>query len=225
MTTRLASPRKVARRTGATVPRVAFDLLVEDPSLRAAAGSTGVQLGAALELSVDGLDGLLPGLGVGVEEYFVAARSLWAALSANESPPVTAVLVRVPLLDLRQKDSRSLRVDLSAQYEALEHVPAFEAALGLLDASPDWDALAAAGALSREGDRSSLALEVRSPVWPLELGSAPCPGEQARRVLLEASHAAWRDRRVRRLLRVRVDALQVWPDPAPFRSRLVSLPA
>lgn len=217
MTNRLASPRKVARRYGATVPRVAFDLLVDDPVLRAAAGSTGVQVGASLELSVPALDGLEPGLGDRVHGYFCAARSLWAALSTDSDPGRAAVLVRVPMIDLRQKDSRTARVDLTAQYEALGHVPPLVPALDLLDASPDWDGLARIGDLVRDGDRSTLVVEARSPVWPLELGAAPCPGELRREVLLEASHAAWRDRRVRRLVRVCVAAIVVWPDPADFR--------
>lgn len=217
MTNRLASPRKVARRDGATVPRVAFDLLVDDPVLRAAAGSTGVQVGASLELSVPALDGLEPGLGGRVHGYFCAARSLWAALATDSDPGRAAVLVRVPMLDLRQKDSRTSRIDLTAQYEALGHVPPLVPALDLLDASPDWDELARLGDLVRDADRSTLMVGARSPVWPLELGAAPCPGELRREVLLEASHAAWRDRRVRRLVRVRVDAIEVWPDPADFR--------
>ena len=227
---RLAAPRRVAARPqGVTVPRVAFDLVELDPTVRAAAGSVGVQVGAALELPVAALDSMVPGLGTRVEAFFLTARDLWAGLdvgglAASFSPegtvalPEGTVLVRVPLIDVRQKDSRTVRVDLSAQFEALEHVPALRPALALLDTDPSWEALGSLGVLERDGDRSSLLLEVRSPLWPLELGAAPCPGELRRSVLLEASHAGWRDRRVRRLLRVRVDALQVWPDPSPFRS-------
>lgn len=230
---RLAAPRRVGSRpTGATVPRVAFDLVELDPAVRALAGGVGVQVGAALELPVAALDSLQSGLGTRVEAFFRSARVLWSDLDVasldaqlpvgalSEAPrtlPEGAVLVRVPLLDVRQKDSRTLRVDLAGQFVALEHVPVLRPALDLLDASPDWDALGRLGALEREGDRSALTLEVRSPLWPLELGAAPCPGELRRLVRLEASHAGWRDRRVRRLLRVRVDALQVWPDPTPFR--------
>lgn len=231
---RLAAPRRVdVRPAGSTVPRVAFDLVELDPSVRAVAGGVGVQVGAALELPVAALDSLQTGLGTRVEAFFLTARALWADLDVSAlaeglaSVPFTdavpglpdgSVLVRVPLIDVRQKDSRTLRVDLAGQFVALEHVPVLRPALDLLDASPDWDVLARLGTLERDGDRSSLTLEVRSPLWPLELGAAPCPGELRRSVRLEASHAGWRDRRVRRLLRVRVDALQVWPDPAPFRS-------
>ena len=230
---RLAAPRRVsARPSGVTVPRVAFDLVELDPTVRAAAGSVGVQVGAALELPVSALDALQQGLGERVEAFFLAARALWSDLdvatlaatlpsvSIVEVSPVLpkgSVLVRVPLIDVRQKDSRTLRVDLAGQFAALEHVPVLRPALDILDTSPDWDALAGCGVLEREGDRSSLTLEVRSPLWPLELGAAPCPGELRRSVRLEVSHAGWRDRRVRRLLRVRVEALQVWPDPLPFR--------
>lgn len=232
---RLAAPRRVgALAGGSTVPRVAFDLVETDPQVRALVGGAGVQVGAALELPVAALDGLRAGLGARVEAFFLAARTLWSdvdvASLADSLPsgvltdslpalPEGSVLVRVPLIDVRQKDSRTLRVDLAGQFSALEHVAALRPALGLLEASPDWSALGALGALERDGDRSALTLEARSPLWPLELGAAPCPGELRRRVLLEASHAGWRDRRVRRLLRVRVDALQIWPDPVPFRDR------
>jgi len=214
---RVAAPRRVGERVAVvTVPRTAFELVETDPAVRAAAGAVAVQVGSALEMPVDALDALVPGLGARAESFFLAARALWAVL--DERPlPAEAVLVRVPLLDLRQKDSRTVRVDLSAQYEAIEHVAALRPVLGLLDADPDWASLAGLGVLERSGDRAELIVEVRSPLWPLELGGAPCPGELRRCVRLEASHAAWRDRRVRRLVRVRLDALQAWPDPAPFR--------
>lgn len=230
---RLASPRRIdARPAGATVPRVAFDLVELDPKVRSLAGGVGVQVGAALELPVAALESLQTGLGARVEGFFLAARALWAGLDVADlaaslpvSPlaetcpvlPAGSVLVRVPLLDVRQKDSRTLRVDLAGQFVALEHVPVLRPVLDLLDASPDWDALALLGVLERDGDRSALTLEARSPIWPLELGAAACPGELRRSVRIEASHAGWRDRRVRRLLRVSVDSLQVWPDPSPFR--------
>jgi len=200
-----------------TVPRVVLDLVEPDPAVRAAAGSAARQLGAALEFDVAVLDTVADGLGRRCEEFFRATRALWQVLDAGD-PPVGAVRVRVPLLDVRQKDSKTARVDLSGQLTALERLPVTRPLLDLLESAPDWDALGRLGALERDGDRSALTVSLRAPLWPLELGGPASPGEVDRELRLEGSHAAWRDRRARRLVRVRVDASEIWPDPSPYRS-------
>lgn len=198
-----------------SVPRTVVELLEPDPGRRAAAGSAFRQLGATLEADVNALDHVVPGLGSRCIDYLLSTRDLWACREAGE-PLEHAVVVRVPLVDRRQTDSKVARVDLGPLYAAMEHVPALVPALGLLDADPDWSALDRVGTLERHDDRSALTVELASAHWPLELGGPSSPGELVRTVRLEASHAAWRDRRVRRLVRVVVHAQEIWPDPALF---------
>jgi hypothetical protein len=198
-----------------SVPRTVVELLEHDPARRAAAGSAFRQLGATLEADVGALDLVVPGLGTRCVDYLLAARDLWACREAGD-PVEGAVLVRVPLVDRRQTDSKVARVDLGPLHAAMEHIPALVPALGLLDADPDWSTLAGVGTLERHDDRSTLTVELASAHWPLELGGPAAPGEVSRTVRLEASHAAWRDRRVRRLVRVVVHAREIWPDPNLF---------
>lgn len=209
--------RRVDDGINGSVPRSVVDLVETDPARRAAAGSTFRQIGATLEADVSALNQVVPGLGERCSTYMVAARDLWGRRELGNTLK-DAVLVRVPLLDRRQVDSKTARTDLGPLYEAMEHIPSLRAALGLLDSTPDWDALAAVGLLERDGDRSVLTLELPTQQWPLELGGPAAPGEVSRTLRLETSHATWRDRRVRRLVRVVVHALEIWPDPTTYRS-------
>jgi hypothetical protein len=52
--------------------------------------------------------------------------------------------------------------------------------------------------------------------WPTALGGPAAPNELHRHVKIVANHAKWRDRKVRRLVRVEVSCDEVWPDPACF---------
>jgi hypothetical protein len=207
--------RRTTDTATVTVPRTVVELLETNPARRAAAGSAFVQVGATLEADVDALDRVVPGLGSRCVDYVLAARDVWASRETGESL-AGAVLVRVPLLDRRQIDSKAARVDLSTEFAAMEHIAALSPALRLLDTDPDWVSLAQVGQLDRHDDRCALTVEVSATQWPLELGGPVSPGELARVLRLEASHAAWRDRRVRRLVRVVVHALEVWPDPEAF---------
>lgn len=199
-----------------SVPRSVVDLVETDPARRAAAGSAFRQMGATLEADVSALNKVVPGLGERCSMYMFAARNLWELYELGDTPK-DAVLVRMPVLDRRQVDSKTARTDLGPLYDAMEHIPALRDALGLLDSAPEWDALAAMGLLERDGDRSVLTLELPTRQWPLELGGPPAPGEVSRTLRLETSHATWRDRRVRRLVRVVVYAIEVWPDPTAYR--------
>lgn len=199
-----------------TVPLTVLDLLELDPVRYAAAGSALRQIGACLEVDVGALDLVADGLGERCTDFYLHARRLWE--SGVVSPGDGAVHVRVPLVERRQSDSKAGRTDLSAELAAMERMPVLRTALGVLDAVPNWDVLSAIGEVSRADDRATLAMELQGTHWPLELGGPPAPGEVSRRLQLDVSYAAWRDRRVRRLLQLRVDSLELWPDPAPYRT-------
>ena len=202
-----------------SVPLTVTDLLLDDADARAAARAASQPFGSGSEVPLDALDGIVPGLGDVAAEFFLAARAVWESYRCGE-PVGDAVIVRVPLLDLRQVDSKAARVDLVAQAQALEDMPETREAGGILDAKPRWSKLRTLGTLSRTKDRATLVFATSSRRWPMELGGPGCPGELRREILLEVSHAAWRDRRSRRLIRFASCAVEVWPDPEPFRSRI-----
>jgi hypothetical protein len=152
------------------------------------------------------------------ENYFESARRLWAHL--KEQPISGEVLaVRRPLVKVHQSDSkRDGRADLRDELAGLEQYGGFHA---LLDAllGPEvsrTDLEEAAGAWQREidisGSRVQVKLWVCDPVaWSDAVGGPAGPGEVARIFTLVAQHAPWRDRRVRRLVALNVEAEELWP--------------
>ena len=131
------------------------------------------------------------------------------------------VLVRRTVTEHTQRDDANGRSDLSYVIEAAQGV----SLLGwitdsLCGANPDyveilrkasvWDAH-----LEQDGVRSVLTLDIPSTKgWPDALGGSQGLRELKRRITIETNHAKWRDRRVRRLVRVLVESDELWADPA-----------
>lgn len=128
--------------------------------------------------------------------------------------PVTA---RRVLLDDRQDTGRAKR-DLDEALDALDGHRYLGPVADVLLApeAPTRKALGSVVGSEAKVSRSDGALVVTvaatSPGWPAALGGAPMPNEVRRWFRLEARHAAWRDRRVRRLARIVVWAEERWPD-------------
>lgn len=172
------------------------------------------QLGKMLEVDLTAVALVDPGLGRRLNVYWAAASELWGRLSAGGS--VSGVAVRLPLTNARQTDSSASRSDLRGELTAAEHMSTLRPALTILDTEPDWDALSEIGTLERDGSHAALTVIVYGGLWPLCLGGPRRPGELYREVRIEANHAAWRDRRVRRLRSLSVNAVEIWPDPDGF---------
>lgn len=199
-----------------TVPFTVVDLLVEDAAVRHQLRSRAVTLGASSEIPVSVLDETSEGLGARALEFLAAARKVWEDHDAGR-PVGDAVLVRVPLLDVRQVDSKAARSDLVGQCHALERTPETRDVATILDARPRWSRLKEYGTLTRNKDRATFVFVASADRWPMDLGGPACPGELRREILLEVSHASWRDRRSRRLVRFAAVAVEVWPDPESYR--------
>lgn len=199
-----------------TVPFTVVDLLVEDATVRHQLRSQSVALGASSEIPVAALDAVTQGLGARALAFLAAAREVWDQHRAGR-PVGDAVLVRVPLLDVRQVDSKAARSDLVGQCQALERMPETRDIAAILDARPRWSRLKEQGTLSRSKDRATFMFVAAADRWPMDLGGPACPGELRREILLEVSHASWRDRRSRRLVRFAAVAVEVWPDPERYR--------
>jgi hypothetical protein len=200
-----------------SVPFTVIDLLVDDAEHRRTLRAAAVQVGSSSEIPLTALEELSTGLGDIALQYLDAARKVWDDHASGRTVG-DAVLVRVPLIDMRQVDSKAARSDLVGQCQALERMPETKEIAGILDPKPRWSRLKSLGSLTRSKDRATFVFSTSSPRWPMDLGGPGCPGELRREILLEVSHASWRDRRSRRLVRFAAVAVEVWPDPAPYRS-------
>jgi hypothetical protein len=129
-------------------------------------------------------------------------------------------VVRRVLVEHVQKDDTSGRSDLAHVLEAADTVSLLDWVLdGMCSTNPAYpDILRRASVwsaqLEQDGVRSVLTLEIPSTKgWPAVLGGSQGTRELKRRITIETNHAKWRDRRVRRLMRVLVEADELWADP------------
>jgi hypothetical protein len=133
--------------------------------------------------------------------------SLWEDLAGE------AVVVQRALVRVRQTDGKNGRSDLAAELDALMSVPALAAVCeALLEQDVD-DSKLVGCEVERSGNTTTVRVCVSSLEWPDALGGAPCPGETRRVFELTANHAKWRDRRVRRLQALSIDAEELWAEP------------
>jgi hypothetical protein len=189
-----------------TIPLTAAALALQDGE---AVARCAVRLGHRVEVDMVRLrEAFGAEAALRVERYWDAARKLWA----DGSGP--AIVITRTLHQAAQKDSKAGRVELVDELAALEELRNGGA---LVDAllGPEVDPEALRGhALQSVGNETYITITRRSTEWPASLGGPPIPGELRRHVRVVANHSKWRDRKVRRLVRVEVTAEEVWPDPA-----------
>jgi hypothetical protein len=213
-----------------TVPvAVAASLLADRPDLRALLSEHGRQVGRRVEVDLDAVAaaGHRP-LAQALLLYGRECDELWRALEASTAGGRPFVTVRRDLLEHVQLTGKKDRADLGEVYEAFATVPTLaDLVERLTGAEPDVAALtlmasSLGGQLSVPAD-GVLEVTLRlSGRWALPdvLGGVSGPGEVSRELVLTARQAAWRDRRVRRLARVLVRSVELWPDPAPSQAGL-----
>lgn len=152
--------------------------------------------------------------------YAQRCERLWARLAdgvVDGSGPYVAV--RRPLVRVRQRAGGGDRYDLVDHARALARWPGLsQAAVALLARRPDMDELRVAvaptaGRVWRRDGVTSVELPCEPAAFPPELGGGSPVREARRWVRMDARHARWRQRRSRRLVRLAVDAEEVWPDP------------
>lgn len=203
-----------------TVPAAAAALLFAPIGAPVAAGRA---LGARAEVDVHAWLGAPQGQMA--LDYLAAARRLWARR------PGPAVTVRQELSRAVQVTGKVGRCDLDLHLRELAQVPGLGTVASMataeqVDVGALEELLDALGG-SMEAGEGALSVRVpfvAAPGSPAWLGGAALPGELRRVAELSVRHAAWRDRRVRRLAAVRVVSEQLWPDPAPWRARLAAAP-
>jgi hypothetical protein len=131
------------------------------------------------------------------------------------------ISLRRPLLAARQREDGTTKVVLRDEYDALSALAGVGTAVDTaLEAEPDRDRLALlcaqAGGVLHAVDNGVNQLEFPvegRTIWPLALGGPSTANEFTRWITVTTRHAAWRDRKLRRLTAVDIDVEEVWPDP------------
>lgn len=206
------------RTVPAWVAQLALGDLTEDVS--AALRAAGRTLGSRVELDVAAVGATLGNAAASkLVAYEQRCRDFFEAWLAGEAAG-PYVIVRRPLVKVRQIDTKDARVDLGPTLDALTTVSGIgDIVEEVTGAKPDWELVARLGtafeaAVERDGNDTTVTLHCAFDTsWPDELGGVPTRGELQRILRLGLSHAAWRDRRNRRLVSVTVEAEEIWPDP------------
>lgn len=179
------------------------------------------QLGRRPEVDLRAVASECPRLAVELEQILRASRQVWSAVT-NQLAGVPYVRTQRQLAQHVQVTAKSGRSDLGDVLEVLtEQAGVGTIVEALTAAEPDLLlvrdlATVFAGKVATLPD-GSVELELVLPGvggLPELLGGPSWPGEVRRRLVVVVRHAAWRDRRVRRLASVTVVAEEVWADPA-----------
>lgn len=209
----------------------AATLLYERVDLASACAGAGIEMGRRIEVDLDVVASeVSPGLADILEAYGHQCDRLWDDYVSGRAG-IPYVVVRRMLTQHAQVTGKTGRRDLNAVYTVLESVPALAGALDVLTA-PELDVDRARAVVAGANGELQVEVGVAHAAFTLEgrhalpeaLGGVPYPNEFARIVTLSIRHAAWRDRRVRRLGSVRIDVDELWADPRPLQAALDALP-
>jgi hypothetical protein len=205
--------RPVAERS---VPALVLELV--DPSF-AHWDAVGVHLGDAVEVGIPELARFSPELADRCNAYWAACRRFWDDVAAG-AVRRDGVETRRVLAENRQTDSRQGRCDLTAELEAFSTGDLAGLVEQLTGTGVNWDEISSnpmVESVVRDGDASTVTLLYPGRgAWDDVLGGGCSRAETGRRFMLGLSHAKWRDRRVRRVVSLSVEAVEIWPNPAPF---------
>jgi hypothetical protein len=202
-----------------TVPALAAAIVCTEKTERDLVTSCGVRVGAAVEIDLDRVAQSNPELAACLENYWASCNELWDRFAGGDIG-LDAVDVRRLLRSVAQTDSRQGRKDLNAEVdEILSLAVVGPLVKEILGSNPDFDSIVARGGsvgMSIEANADThtvrFTLPARRP-WSNELGGTASRGEWERVFTLRVSHAAWRDRRVRRLMSLHVHATETWARP------------
>lgn len=206
-----------------TVPAPLVAALLGDrEDLAAQIRPHGRRIGARTEVDVDAVRAVNPALADAIDRFDADTAALWDTATG------AYVTTSRTIAEHRQVTGKTGRADLTEVFADLAQMSATSGVLeALTGPDPDPDELAAAagaaGGWVRQDPNGAWCVQVSltgAVCWPDTLGGPPLPTEVSRQVTLVARHAAWRDRRVRRLAQVTVTVEEMWADPTPARALL-----
>lgn len=163
-------------------------------------------------------------------QEYLAAR---ATGYRNEARP--SITIRRPLMKVTQIDRKDSRKDLSNEIDELAKIAIVgEFVSTLLDTKTSktrtekLERLSTAlGATVEQIDENktvaTFAIASPNHIWPEILGGAATPGEVNRVFTLTANHAAWRDRRVRRLQTLEISVDELWAHPLNAAAKIARI--
>ena len=171
------------------------------------------------QLDVEALSKQRPDLAGRLAEFADANRRLWDAHRTGAGGVPYVVAAR-DVVAVRQRDDATGRTDLADQLASADKVVLLARLVEMAtSATCDWDELVKrasvwGGVVEHDGKNGhTVVLNVEGAQdWPAEWGGAARANELQRQVIVEVNHAAWRDRRVRRLVSVSVTVFELWPD-------------
>lgn len=207
-----------------TIPLPAASyLLATRPDLKAALQSCGRQVGGRVELDLNAVAQISPDLVGPLREFSAKTHE---ALADGEA--TNGVRTQRWVRDAKQISTRDKKTDLTRELAALQMVPATaELITYLTGPDPDEEEVVElarmVGARVERDEKGVWQVDVPlvgDITWPSELGGVKYSTEVGRFVSFTVRQAAWRDRRVRRLTRVRVAIEEMWCDPHRFRQAL-----
>lgn len=146
------------------------------------------------------------------------SQEVWDALHGGTGG-LAYMVVRRELSYDRESDEKGVRHDLASRMESAKSIPGMDHVLKvLLDKELSQESLLEAvspwrGDVVRCDPWTQVTLYIdNAEGWPIDWGG-PCARNEMRRVVtLVSNHAAWRDRRGRRLVEVLVEADEIWAD-------------
>ena len=172
-----------------------------------------------LALDIGALRAARPDTAAQLREFLADSRDvLRAHRDGVENAPYA--VVRRTLVSVAQSDTSSGRHDLTQELRDARSIPVLGDLLEqICSSSPDFqDVIRRAAAwkcsVSEDGNLSVVKLEIGAAKgWAETWGGSFAENELRRLVTITVSHAAWRDRRVRRLVSVVVERDEIWADP------------
>jgi hypothetical protein len=209
----------ITRSTARTVPALAAAIVCADRTERDIVTACGARVGATVEIDLDLVAAQDQALAARLEDYWSRCNELWDRFAGGDVG-LDAVDVRRLLRSVAQTDSREGRKDLNAEVDELVNLAVVGPLVKeLLGSKPDFDSIVARGAsvgltveASADAHTIRFTLPARRP-WSSALGGSASRGEWERVFTLRVSHAAWRDRRVRRLMSLQIQATETWARP------------
>lgn len=159
-----------------------------------------------------------PETAVELAQWFDTVKQYWRTGGPDHTPPG---LITERIIASYREQHTDDRTTLSEVLAVLTGLPEFGPLIHqLTSADPDFEDLTTqvvsrGGALHRNGTRTTVSIPIpTTQVWPASLGGMPTIGQVQRRLTCEINHAAWRQRRARRLTSVEVVVTDAWPQPA-----------
>lgn len=212
-----------------TVPAsVACVLLADQPEMLEQVRACGREVGLRTEVDLDQVASTVGShVAAALEKLYCDTLDLWADLVTGARGRAY-IVTRSTIAEHTQVTSKVGRSDLGAVFDELADVNELRDVLLELTA-PNVDEVALAGAVHLAGGSTwsaeDGAVTARVPLGSVvseALGGVRRTCQVSRFVEVTARHAAWRDRRVRRLAKVVVVNEEMWASPDPARLLLAA---